>query len=296
MDFTDRFDLYRYSIRAEAFIGNLLSQGYTFDDMIVEFESSHKKHWDNDILTCEKNGEKFVFRLSRDGLFDSLPEFLFLKPLEGGAEDQQMIMEFNNKQRTNTNVLFNPVENEVFHKRVELEIHENDILSSLHTYDFDVLKNFWRIDEDIANKYKAKFIKVLPLLHSIAGDFALTAKCLAYFLDVPVEWKIEKTILPVQLSEDKEVEGLGDYYCGENMIMSGPLFEISHLFLVKIGPVPANEIIQYLENGEKNNMIKYFGSYFLPLEYNLAIDLEVNSSDLQFSLENSYLGFNSSPN
>jgi hypothetical protein len=291
-DFISNLNSFRHQLRAENVIGDLINQGYNPDDIIVEFEGSHKKNWDYDILNCNSKGRKFIFTLSRNGLFSSLPEYLFLRPVEGSKNEKEEIIEFNIKQKRNANILFNPIENEIFNERVTIENHENALLYALETYDLTSLEEFWRIDPGINKIYTAKVIKILPFLHSIVGNFDLTAKCLEVFIEDPVDYSIIERQIPINIVGNNNSTGIGFCSCGSDMIIHGEFSDISLTLIFKIGPISANEMEKYLENGEKRKMIDNFYNYFVPIEYDLELVFISPDNNDGFSLNNSYLGYN----
>jgi hypothetical protein len=294
-DFVSNLNSYRHTLRAETVIGDLLNQGYNQDDILVEFEGAHKKNWDYDILGCESKGRKFVFKLSRNGIFQSLPEYLFLRPVEGGREEKEKIREFNEKQCINARVMFNPVESELFHKRVILENTENEILHSLGTYDFEGLTGFWRIDPGIDRKYRTRLIRIIPYLHSIIGDFEMTAMCLEFFLGDPVDYAVTSKSVPLTYEEDllSVPGGIGSCSCGESFITGGECYEEARTLVFTIGPIRPAEIPEYLDNGEKRKMINLFYNYFIPVEIEMDVAFTINENSEGLTLDNSYLGYNS---
>jgi hypothetical protein len=285
-------------VRAEAVVSELISSGIDADAIEIIYDSSHKKNWDKDILNVETKGGKILLRLSRDGFIHSLPEYLFLRPLEGSSDDIKKIIEFNKRQTDNARVLFYPIENELFRKGVDFESFENTLIASLNSGDNASIKEFWQIDNRIDTIDQVKLCKLIPNLHAIVGDFPLTAKCLEYFLEAQVSWKLDERMKSSFTNDHgPDVESsMGNYTCGDNMITSGNPIEAVSTLVFTIGPISCDCIKFYLENGKKRNMIDYFISYFIPLQYEVDININVSADDSDFSLDNSYLGLNSACN
>ena len=292
IDFVTKLNSFKHIFRAESVIVDLINQGYNPDDIIIEFEGNHKKNWDYDILNCHSQGRKFIFNLSRNGLFQSLPEYLFLRPIEGSKDEKEKIIAFNANQKRNASIFLDPIDNLIFQESVKIETHENKILFSLETYDLASLEEFWRIDPGINKTFKIKLIKILPYLHSIIGNYELTTRCLEFFLDSPVEFSIIEKQIPISIPGNEDSSGLGSSYCGEDLIMSGDFFVSSFVWLFKVRPTSESEIEQYLENGEKRKIIEYFYNYFVPFEYNMEIEFVSADNSEGFSLNDAYLGFN----
>jgi hypothetical protein len=293
-NFIQTLNSLKHDIKAEVIIANLFQNGIPTENILIDFKGSHRKNWDHDILSLETIGEKLLFRLSRDGIFHSLPEYLFLKKVLGTPEEKEEIRKFNKIQERNAKLLFNPVESAMFQHRIDLEKFDNLLSSSLTTNDNDDFQDFWRIDTSLDKAYRIKLMKVIPFLHSIVGDFNLTTKCLEFFLETTVSWEIREKMNTVQLSQLNVHNS--DSYCGENMITQGEFHEYSKTITYSIGPVGSHEIMHYLDNGKKRKLISSFFNYFVPLEYDLDLVIEINKSESDFSLNDSYLGLNSSIN
>lgn len=289
---------FSYDMRAEAVVSEFISSGFAADHIEIAYDSSHKKNWDKDILKAESKGEKIVLWLSRDGFIHSLPEYLFLKPVEGSSDEIEKIIEFNKRQQNNARLLFYPLENELFKKGVDLEAFENELIASLNSGDNSSIKDFWRIDNRIETIDQIKLCKFIPNLHVIVGDFSLTAKCLEYLLNVKVSWKLEERMVSA-LSSDTTLEdkgNLGSYTCADNMITFGIPKESVSTLVFTIGPISGDCIELYLKDGKKRNLIDYFISYFIPLQYEVEVNIDVSADESDFLLNNSYLGLNSACN
>ena len=289
----------RFRIRAESVVNDLISKGISYDDIIIRYKSAHKQHWQNDILHCESKGGKIYIDLSRDGLFDSLPEYLFFKPIDDHTlrpEKKQEILSFNAKQKIYANILFNPIENAIFEKRVDVERFENEVLSLLNSYSLEGLLDFYKIDDQLALDYRVRLVKIIPLLHSIVGNFQLTARCLQYLLQEHVSFEITDVLKNIQSSATPSREGLGSSACGDTMIINGIIRESVPTILFSVGPVDVKDVEKYLDGGEKRTLINHFSNYFLPLEYDIDVVIDVMKNDSSFALDNSFLGYNSSTN
>jgi hypothetical protein len=295
----DNINSIRFRTRAESVVNDLISKGIAYDDIIIRYKSAHKQHWQNDILHCESKGGKIYIDLSRDGIFDSLPEYLFFKPVDDHTlrpEKKQEILSFNAKQKAYANILFNPIENAIFEKRVDVERFENEVLSLLNSYSLDGLLDFYKIDDQLAHVYRVRLVKIIPLLHSIVGDFQLTAKCLQYLLDEHVSFEVTDVLKDIQSSSTPSNEGLGSSACGDSMIINGIIRESVPTILFSVGPVEVNDVEKYLDGGEKRTLINHFSNYFLPLEYDIDVVIDVMKDESSFALDNSFLGYNSSTN
>ncbi|MFZ4546114.1 MAG: hypothetical protein ACOYN4_01695 [Bacteroidales bacterium] len=289
-----------YDVKAETIVNDLIQSGYSPDDFIIGYNSKHKKNWAKDLSKAEMLGDKILLKLTRNGFVQSLPEYLFLKPVEGSKEEKVERMEFNKRQLTYARYFFNPVENEIFNNGVALEAFENEQIASLSFGDNKCISDFWRIDEKIkANKLDyIRFNKLMPAIHSIVGNFSATGNCLAFLLETSVTVKLKKKLITAKFATelDTDANNLGTSECGNTMVLGNTMDETVSVIVFTIGSIAEDEVVFYLENGRKHNLINCFVSYFIPVQYETEFVINVASSGSGFSLNDSYLGFNSTFN
>jgi hypothetical protein len=286
----------RINIKAEAVVEDLIMNGYDPDHIFIEYRTSHKKNWDNDILSCDFNGQDLIIRLSRDGLFHTLPEYLFLLNAEELADQKESVKEFNRQQETNTHLFFHPIENEIFKQLVELENQENYLLSVLESSTIRELNDFWKIDAQISRRIYSKLSKVMPILHSIVGNFLLTARTLEFLLEEHVEWKMEERIIHVNFSNNEVIKPLNNCDCGESLFTCGDYTVTTPTVVFSIGPIAGSEIADFLPGENKRNLINIFQNYFIPLEIESEYIFTISEINQEFSMDQSYLGFNTTIN
>jgi hypothetical protein len=111
-----------------------------------------------------------------------------------------------------------------------------------------------------------------------------------------VELTIKDTRIPVPFSHTKFPGIKAVDICGDNMITSGDFSIYSKTIVFTIGPIPGNEIANYLKNGKKGMLISHFSNYFVPLDYDIDFVVEIDKSDSDFTLNEAYLGLNTSIN
>jgi hypothetical protein len=295
-DVVNSLNALRYNVKAETVISNLLANGFNPDHILIDFKSSHKKNWDNDILSSDFNGQDLTLKLSRDGLFNTLPEYLFLLSMDNREYRVESVQEFNQMQEDNTRLFFHPLENEIFNQLVALESQENQILYDLATYAFRNLNNFWKIDTRIGMRNYARLSKVMPFLHSIVGNFKLTAKCLEFLLEENVEWKMEERIVHVNFIRDEVIKPLNQCECGDNMFTCGDYTVTVSMVVFTIGPIAGSEIVEFLPAGNKRNLINIFQNYFIPMEVESDYIFNVSEANQDFYMDQSFLGFNTTIN
>lgn len=292
----DEINSIKQEIMAESVVNSLIQAGWDFDEFDIHFESTHKRGWEKDIFKAESGDPRLILRLTRDGIFQSLPEYLFMKPVEGSMEEIVEVINFNNRQKEIAKQLFNPIERLIFNGGIILEQFENEQIASLSFGDNTSIQNFFRIDKKLFEHDLIKINRLIPYVHNIVGKLSSTAGSLSYLLGVDVNVKEERKMFFSEANERKEDEaeiGLGEYQCGINLVFGNTLSEHNPLLSFLIGPINDDEVEYYLDGREKSNLIECFTSYFVPIQYETEFTLVIDSDHTGFLLDNTYMGYNS---
>ncbi len=300
-----------FDFKAEVLIGDLIVNGLESEDFITIPKGTFKRRYARDIDSTEEikfeNGQKVVaFYLNRDGLYDSLPEGLFHEKTDRSEKESDKISNESKKLKAEEKAVrefFLPFENEIFFQRVQLELEEREVLSRFNDNLFDdIYPEFWNIDKSLNRKYISRMILLLHFSYRIAGNCALTAKCLESIL----EEKVTVEIVRNNNSENRKIGrstnavqncllGTGelgvDFVCGENFDSFGKTMEFT------IGPLKNTRVVEYLENGAVSKFLKCFFNYFIPVELDVKTNILVDKLEQNFILsemkEGSVLGFES---
>ncbi len=289
---------YPSDIKAEVLMADLMLEGFADSDFLVFFDSLFKRGYSKDILRADKTvindvQETMAIYLSRDGLYDLLPEGLFHSSPEsaltsgnGMASDSRK----ESKTEKETRRFFQPFENEFFYQRVQLELKERSILEKLNDYSLDdFFLDFWKIDRSLPKELITKLSAMLPFVKEIAGDFEMTASCLGAILGEEVTYTLHHSTAHKRAngSSDPEIDySLGKAELGRSFITEGLSFESCKVIRFVIGPLKHTGIESYLKNGEITQFIGCFCSFFLPLEMDYEIDVNMQKEMQSFVLDN----------
>jgi hypothetical protein len=276
---------YPSDIRAEVLIADLILEGLSPAELLIFFKSSFKRGYSNDILKVEKlitNNVKEILGISltRDGLYDLLPEGLFhaspdaaLSSGKGMASDSKKDARIEEETRK----FFLPFENEFFYQRVQLELQERLILQKLNDNTLeDFFLDFWKIDRSLPKELIVKLCTVLPFIRDIVGDLKMTASCLGAILEEEVTHTIQyasKSYTETRIDQDNDGCFLGKTSLGVSSVIGTNSPESCKLIRFSIGPLKRTGIDPYLENGDFARFIDCFFSYFIPMEMDAEFDV-----------------------
>lgn len=274
------------NLKAEVLITEIQeTTNFPDDQLVIKNESSFSRSYRRDVISVNNNIDKnwLELKLSRDGLYDSLPEGLFHSNDSIKKKSYADVRKRYKQEEKDARLFFSPLENEFFFQKKEIEKNERKLLNELSNLKDDFLIDFWNIDDDIPKIYASKLIKLLPYSYKISGNFELTRLSLEQILGVKVSLK--KKLKNVLIDENK-IENKSSNKLGIDTILNSKEKEVFYPYLEsKIGPIPKDNIDGYLT---KNGILKFvdvFYSYFIPFEMEVVTKLIVENKE-GFELNN----------
>lgn len=269
-------------IRAEAVAADLIESGVDPEDIQIKQQGAFFRPIRRDIVSTEvKNYDGFTrtleLLLSRNGTYDSLPEGLFHQPQEEIARKKSVKMltddyKLRKKQEKEARGFFQPIENEFFRQRVNLELAERQLLNKFRHVFNDFLLSFWKIDNTLVRKYTLRFIQLLPFANRMAGDFEQVCSGLAYTLNEKVTYE-----LSYEMGQTDRVNILGNTKLGHSTIV-GSATEAHPVVTFTIGPVKNGNQQDFLPGGSVLRFCETFYGYFIPLHVQANTEVTLDST------------------
>ncbi|MGJ8667123.1 MAG: hypothetical protein ACSHW7_12210 [Patiriisocius sp.] len=269
------------NIKAEVVVSELeKNSDAVASDFIIQNKSTFSRPYRRDILNIDSliNIDKITLNLSRNGIYDTLPEGFFHKPkAKQGADDYLSKRKEFQEQEQEARTFFAPLENEFFYQKFKIEKKERELLNDFYNLNDDFLIDFWDLDTSISAEYRLKLIKLLPYNYKIAGNFELTRRCLEEILNIPVLFKEtysnSQEILKVATQKSELILGVDTLLdCEQNLIFYPELH-------VTIGPIPMYEIDEFLRKDGVQKFIMLFFEYFVPVEIQVITKFTVDNKE-----------------
>jgi predicted component of type VI protein secretion system len=132
---------------------------------------------------------------------------------------------------------------------------------------------FWGISPSIPQMLMTPLIELLPHAHKIAGNLAITTQCLENILQEKVS--SQKVSAPVTQVETDYIYELGTGQLGMGMVIGEQFKEDFPLVEFTIGPLCNSQIHDYLEGGKREEFLKTFYNFFLPVEADVITRVKV---------------------
>ncbi|RBL92115.1 hypothetical protein [Chitinophaga flava] len=242
-----------YDVRAEVVVGELLDNQVRREEVVVHLQNVFTRSFNKDILHVKLDDSQpyqpyILLSLSRDGLYDRLPEGLFHEFSEQhkirGTTDMVVRYKRQQQQEQQARRFFQPLENEFFLQRVFLEQREKHLLFDVFGKDADQLfSQFWDIPEGLPGAAANRLVKLLPYMHRIAGNYRMIKLCLQLILEQVVDIREDHTPQAVRTEESVP---LGEWCLGVDSMAGNVFYTDMPRVTVTIGPLQRQRIYDYL--------------------------------------------------
>ncbi len=296
---------FKPDIRAEVLVADLLEKHFVAHEVMTHHVGNFLRSVRKDIEdvafrenTLPDEAEEIVLELSRDGIYDSLPEGLFHQPsLRSRSSKRDDIMDQLKKHREEEKFArkyFSPFENEFFQLKVLLEKRERNAIQGFTIRaNNKLLKRMWRVTHKLTPLQTNLLVHYLPLAHLLRGDNDKIEKILKSFFGVDVTLSYEMASYPVRYINPVALREMTlgiDSILGDHFTLSVPILQIS------IGPIARKNIEPFLPLGQAHKILHLIQDFFLPAHVYTRIKFLIARQDNKFTLSDSanvsYLGFN----
>lgn len=284
-----------YDLRAEVVVASILDELDASQDLnyyvnpLSQFKRSYRKDIVGaDVIDFEFDARQFLkVNLSRDGIYDTLPEGILhyrqFQHTNVSADEMAKHYQERKKEEENARLFFLPFENEFFEHALDREKREKRYLLQLNgEKPMDFLYNFWGISQKLPQSLTAKFIRLIPYMYEIVGNLPLTEICLSYLLHEKVEIQIHDF---KEINQPTEAVLLGDNQLGVDLVCGNTYLDPTIPMEVKIGPIHQSNFKDYLHQGPMQQFLEIFYEYIFPMEVELTTFLELEQEQKEFKLE-----------
>lgn len=272
-------------VRAEVVVGELLDNQVEQDAVTVQMENVFSRAFARDITGVQLDDSQpyhpfITLRLSRDGLYDRLPEGLFHEfSSQRRGTVSEMVANYKKQQQEEQKArkFFRPIEHEFFLQRVFLEQREKHLLFDAFGKDADQLfLSFWNINPALPREPVNKLVKLLPYMHRVAGNIPLVQLCLQVILEEKVS--IVCDLAPQRVKSSRGVP-LGESRLGMDTLAGEDFYTDMPVMKVTIGPLQQRRIYDYLPWQPYGQLLETCYSFLLPVDVDVETLLEPHAGE-----------------
>ncbi|MFY7815769.1 MAG: type VI secretion system baseplate subunit TssG [Chryseobacterium taeanense] len=294
----------KHDIRAEVIIGDLLESGALSENQyMIRKEGQFSRSYRFDILDVKQTDydynslEVLTFYLSRDSIYDTLPEAMTHNSKNDTPDKaiETMIREYNEqkKQQKAARNFFQPFENEMFDYGLKIERFEREFLFMLNDSRIpDMFYDFWNISRDLPSQLVSRFIRLLPFAYKIVGNIQQACDILSVLLEEKVTLNERDC---QQYTDESQGICLGETRLGLDSITGTEYNDYSRHLDIMIGPLHKSSFTDFIHEGKKKQFTDMFYEYFFPIEIDINTIILLPEDQQKFEFNNkavSVLGYN----
>lgn len=275
-------------IRAEALASYFMEDGMDVDNVIIEPVGNFQRPYRKDILSIGRKPEKpelpdsVFIEISRNGLYDLLPEGLFHQPPSGKSRTTvpEIIDEIRKtrKEEESAREFFLAIEKEIYRARILLETEERkSILSSSRYFKKKLYFSLWENLRDVSEEYLAVLFQLLPISHKVSGNIELTKICMESILGESVEIKTSQA---EHFVLNKSASNRLGYSClGTDFIIGNRIKDYNSYVDINISLRQKNNLTDYIEGGKASKVLKIMEEYFFPSDVTVIVNVLLNKTE-----------------
>lgn len=279
--------------RAEVLIAFWLENGETsLDNIAIQPKGTFRRPYSKDILQTEQvdmeEGNTVTLHISREGLYDMLPEGLFhqieIKIQKSTEESVEESRRYKQEEKA-ARKLFLPLEQEFYRQRIWLEHTElRTWLNSVRPENVSLFLDFWGVRTDVFSTRQSDFmLALLPHLHRIVGDMKLTAYCLEIMMQEKIH--IENILSREQfVSNEDMLSRLGSITLGVDTVPGDSWIDDEPALQVTVGAIAIDRLLPFLPGGIAHKQLQTLYGFFFPAETDVSTCLSIEERTGTFKL------------
>lgn len=279
-------------VLAELFANKQLDPGIVRIDPLGIFERNHQKDFKEIEFSKSDLGqiENIIFQLWREGIFDALPNGIFYKATsrkykKNSKEIRDELLIQQEEERAGRD-FFLPIEQEFYRQRLQVERIEREVFSGF-TYKKGkeiFARQFWQLDlNGIPDDQVTALLNFLPFSFLYKGSLNKVEQVFSVVLRCPIQltnrWGRRVSC------RNEQLPGLGDTYMGINLVLGQDFADGLPLGILTIGPIPATTVPEYLEKGCQARLLSILMRFFMPIDLETHIIIELREEDKMFCLD-----------
>lgn len=245
-----------------------------------DLESIRKRYFDAD--------SAIQIDVNRKGLYDGLPERLFLR-LEEDYENARARTKAINFQRSEARKFFLPFDQALYHPRIEVELKEQHYNERFPAF----IETLWGLDaysDCLNDKQKFLLCFLFPQAQYIVGNWYFVGLVFESVLQKPVDLNFTE---PQTFSSPGADKTTAELTLGEDAMVGDTFRDDLPALEITIKGVTMSDLFDYLEGGKTRRLItELLCSYFLPLDLSYKLEIKVTEDTMHFDLDSAVLGVN----
>ncbi|WP_080055680.1 hypothetical protein [Spirosoma aerolatum] len=286
-------------LKAEVVLADMLEDGVSLDELVLNPEGLGKRTFGRDISQTEWKEAQHTSKrwlqidLNRSGLYDLLPEGVFHQPTANEvATSKEAILREMSIQRERekaARTFFLPFEQEFFRQRIRLEQEQRAYpVHSDTEQPNELLSWFWNLPNFLTSEQVKRLLYILPVIHHMVGDPTAMKACYEQLMEERVSLQLEPGGMTLV---ETDTAPLGEWQLGESSVVDGWLRDEEPLLRIIVHIDRTERVANYLPGSDGRRMIEWLAGYLAPLDAAVGIELDTSALNDTFLLaENEVFG------
>ncbi|CAN5587646.1 type VI secretion system baseplate subunit TssG [soil metagenome] len=279
--------------RVEVLVAFWLENGEkSVENIIIHPQGTFVRAYNKDVLQVNEsdNSQDVVvtINISREGLYDMLPEGLFHQVQKKNQKSTRDSIEESKrykKEEKAARKLFLPLEQEFYRQRIWLEHSElRACLNNVHPENVKLFFDFWGLKTDIFNTQQSNFmLSVMPYLHRVVGNMDLVNYCLELMMQEKIKIHL-KSSSEQKVNDEELISRLGAVRLGVDSVLGEKWIDDEPALEVIVGPISLDKIHIYLNEGKAQRQLKTLYGFFFPAEADIITTILLDEGKINFKL------------
>lgn len=290
--YAERLNHLPIDLRAEVVLADMLEDGISLDDLLVNPVGAFRRTFGRDISQVQwvesqiKSQRWLQIDLNRSGLYDLLPEGVFHQPTTNDAsvstETTLREMAIQHERERAARRFFLPIEQEFFRQRIRIEQEQREFLFGTDTLlPNTLLEWFWDLPDFLTPNQLKRLLYLLPVIHQMAGDLVSMEACFGQLVDERVSLAFDapgKELIQV------DTQPLGQWQLGVGSVFDGGLHDGEPQLRVTVYIDRTERLTDYLPGGNGQRLIEWLAGYLVPLAVSTSVNLDTSALNDTFQL------------
>lgn len=257
-------------VRAEVIITELIRNGVKLEDLIFQLNGTLNRAHRKDILEFKTNtnqSSKIDIVLSREGLYDYLPQSLFFPLNESSrrssASEMTDNVRKNNQIEEDARKFFAPLDTFFSHIRIEAEREARSLNEGGGINNQGPLGIIWELPANLKTHERNLLILLLPFTRQIVASNVLLSGFFSLFFNTPFQVNVSSTVEKVDYCESLN---LSDSFLGYSSVLGGDIKSEHTIISLEYQISDQKELEEFKPGSRFDELIDFLSSFFLPLE------------------------------
>jgi Type VI secretion, TssG len=285
-----------FDVKTEALIAILLEMhpDLSCEQLLIDLKGDFERRVRQEVGSVKSKTTTFGetvhhIEVHRKGLYDKLPQGLFLSSVSGDNKIESARQ--RDQAMRQARRFFHPLEQGMYQPRLAAAQMEQQWMQELP----DFLEKFWGLDAyqaELTDVQRHLLYSLLPEAHRIVGDWAMTALVFEQLIGQPVQIR---RVAPRKHELPHAPQPMNAIALGEGSYLGGMFQDDMPALEIHILDITEETLFDFLVGGRQRKVLEtILYPHFLPFDatYKMCIVFKNNPSRAARALQNAILGFN----